>query len=64
MQEATKNLLLVLVALFPIVNPLGGSPFFLALTWEYAPEARKTLSWRTAVNSFFLCSPFLEFRCQ
>jgi multiple antibiotic resistance protein len=54
MQEAAKNLLLVLVALFPIVDPLGGSPFFLALTREYAPEARKALSWRIAGNSFFL----------
>jgi multiple antibiotic resistance protein len=54
MQEAAKNLLLVLVALFPIVDPLGGSPFFLALTREYAPEARKALSWRIAVNSLFL----------
>src|ERR1700726_4873834 len=54
MQEAAKNLLLVLVALFPIVDPLGGSPFFLALTREYAPEARKALSWRIAMNSFFL----------
>jgi multiple antibiotic resistance protein len=33
---------------------LGGSPFFLALTREYAPEARKALSWRIAMNSFFL----------
>src|SRR6202171_6601377 len=54
MQEAAENLLLVLVALFPIVDPLGGSPFFLALTREYAPEARKELSWRIAMNSFFL----------
>jgi len=54
MQEAAKNLLLVLVALFPIVDPLGGSPFFLALTRDYAPEARKALSWRIAVNSLFL----------
>jgi multiple antibiotic resistance protein len=54
MQESAKNLLLVLVALFPIVDPLGGSPFFLALTREYAPEARKALSWRIAMNSFFL----------
>ena len=74
MQEAATNLLLVLVTLFPIVDPLGGSPFFLALTREYSPEARKALSWRIAVNSFFLlvatylsgltCSPFLGFRCQ
>jgi len=54
MQEAAKNLLLVLVALFPIVDPLGGSPFFLALTREYSPEARRALSWRIAMNSFFL----------
>jgi hypothetical protein len=44
MQDATKNLLLILVALFPIVDPLGGSPFFLALTRGYTPEARKALS--------------------
>src|SRR3984885_4282170 len=54
MQDAVQNLLLVLVTLFPIVDPLGGSPFFLALTREYSPEARKALSWRIAVNSFFL----------
>lgn len=54
MQDAAKNLLLVLVALFPIVDPIGGSPFFLALTKGYAPEARRELSWRIAVNSLFL----------
>jgi multiple antibiotic resistance protein len=54
MLEATKSLLLVLSALFPIVDPLGGSPFFLALTSGYAPEARKVLSRRIAMNSFFL----------
>src|SRR6204780_1483315 len=54
MQEAAQNILLVLVTLFPIVDPLGGSPFFLALTREYSPEARKALSWRIAVNGFFL----------
>ena len=52
MLEAAKSLLLVLSALFPIVDPLGGSPFFLALTGEFAPEARKALSWRIAMNSF------------
>lgn len=54
MQEATANLLLVLVTLFPIVDPLGGSPFFLALTKEHTPETRRALAWRIAVNSFFL----------
>jgi multiple antibiotic resistance protein len=54
MREAAQTILLVLVTLFPIVDPLGGSPFFLALTKEYSPEARKALSWRIALNSFFL----------
>jgi len=54
MVEAANNLLFVLVALFPIVDPIGGSPFFLALTREYAPEVRKALSWRIAIYSFFL----------
>ena len=54
MVEAAKNLLLIFSALFPIVNPLGGSPVFLALTREFSPEARKALSRRVAINSFFL----------
>jgi multiple antibiotic resistance protein len=54
MLDAAKTLFLVVTALFPIVDPLGGSPFFLALTREYAPESRKTLSWRIAMNSFLL----------
>jgi small neutral amino acid transporter SnatA (MarC family) len=39
MLNAAKTLFLVVTALFPIVDPLGGSPFFLARTKEYAPEA-------------------------
>jgi len=35
-------------------GPARRSPFFLALTREYAPEARRALSWRIAMNSFFL----------
>src|ERR1700677_5189082 len=54
MQEAAQNILLVLVTLFPIRGPLGGSPFFLALTREYSREARRALSWRIAINSFIL----------
>jgi hypothetical protein len=37
MLEAAKNLFLIVSALFPIVDPLGGSPFFLAMTNEYLP---------------------------
>ena len=54
MAEAIKTVLLFLSALFAIVNPLGGSPVFLALTKEYSPETRRALSWRIAMDSFFL----------
>ncbi|MGO8813151.1 MAG: MarC family protein [Terriglobia bacterium] len=54
MVEAGKSLFLILSALFPIVDPLGGSPIFLAMTHEYSPGTRRALSWRIATNSFFL----------
>jgi multiple antibiotic resistance protein len=54
MIEAAKNLFLILSALFPIVDPLGGSPIFLAMTREYSPRTRRQLSLRIAMNSFFL----------
>src|SRR5580692_4622103 len=54
MIEAVKSLFLILSALFPIVDPLGGSPIFLAMTREYSPSTRRALSWRIAMNSFFL----------
>ena len=54
MLEAAKNLLLILSAIFPIVDPIGGSPFFLALTGEYSSDARRALSWRIAIDSFVL----------
>src|SRR5271163_2750270 len=54
MLDAAKDLFLFFSALFPIVDPLGGSPIFLALTREYSPSTRKTLSRRIAMNSFFL----------
>ena len=54
MLEFVKTTLLVLSALFPIVNPLGGSPIFLALTPEYTPPERRLLSQRIAINSFIL----------
>jgi multiple antibiotic resistance protein len=54
MLEAAKTLLLVISALFPIVNPLGGSPIFLARSAGYPPEARRTLAQKISINSFFL----------
>jgi len=52
--ETAKNTFLIISTLFPIVNPLGGSPIFLSLTRSYPPEARWTLSRSIAFNSLFL----------
>jgi len=54
MADAVKVFLLILSALFPIVDPLGGSPIFLALTAQLSPEIRRRLSWRVGMNSLFL----------
>jgi len=52
--QTARNIFLIVSALFPIVDPLGGSPIFLSLTREYLPQARRILSRQIAVNSFFL----------
>src|SRR5712664_3090348 len=52
--EAAKSVLLILSALFPIVNPVGGSPVFLALTREYPASTRRILARQVAMNSFVL----------
>jgi multiple antibiotic resistance protein len=52
--QAAESILLVVSALFPIVDPIGGSPIFLSLTREYTPETRRLLARRIAVNSFLL----------
>jgi multiple antibiotic resistance protein len=46
--NAIKVFLLILSALFPIVNPPGGGPLFLALTKELTSEARRALALRVA----------------
>jgi len=52
--ETAKSILFILSVLFPVVNPLGGSPIFLSLTRKYPPATRKALSRRIAMNSLFL----------
>lgn len=54
MTDAVKAFLLTLSALFPIVDPLAGSPIFLAMTEGYSAETRRALSWRVAFNSLIL----------
>jgi len=52
--EMFKSTLLIFSTLFPIVNPIGGSPIFLLLTQEYSTDERKLLARRVAINSFVL----------
>ncbi len=52
--EVAKSILLIISALFPIVNPIGGSPVFLSLTGDYTASARRLLAWRITLNSFIL----------
>jgi multiple antibiotic resistance protein len=52
--EVIRSCLLILSALFPIVNPLGNTPIFLTLTPGYSSSARGILSRKIALNSFWL----------
>jgi multiple antibiotic resistance protein len=52
--DVIKSCLLVVTALFPIVNPLGTSPIFLSLTSGYSSASRTILSRKIAMNSFLL----------
>lgn len=54
LSDLFKAIFLFISALFPIVNPLGGSPIFLSLTADYTGSDRHSLSRRIAMNSFFL----------
>jgi multiple antibiotic resistance protein len=52
--HVAQSILLVVSALFPIVDPIGGSPVFLSLTLNYDPKTRRLLARRIAINSFIL----------
>ncbi len=54
MANAVKVFFLVFSALFPIVDPLTGSPLFLALTADETPQTRRALSWRVSIDSLAL----------
>ena len=54
MADAIKVFLITVSALFPIVDPLAGSPVFLAMTQEYSLGTRRALAWRVALNSLVL----------
>lgn len=54
MADAVKVFLLTLSALFPIVDPLAGSPIFLSMTEQYPHATRRALAWRVALDSLVL----------
>jgi multiple antibiotic resistance protein len=54
MIQAAKTILVAVSALFPIMDPIGGSPFFLVLTGDYTAQMRRLLARRIALNSFIL----------
>lgn len=49
-----RIILLVIGALFPIVNPLGTAPIFLSMTQGFSTGVRTALSMRIAINGFLL----------
>jgi multiple antibiotic resistance protein len=53
-RQLLEQTLLVFAALFPIVNPVGGAPVFLAMTHGLDDAQRKLLARRIAVNAFLL----------
>jgi len=53
-KDLTATFLLVYAGLFPIVNPIGGAPIFLALTRYCDNDERKALALRVTRNSFLL----------
>ena len=52
--QIAESILLVVSALFPIVDPIGGSPVFLSLRLNYDTKTRRLLARRIAINSFIL----------
>ena len=49
-----KTLSVVFVTLFPVVNPIGDAPIFLALTQQYPPSAQRILARKIAAYGFAL----------
>jgi multiple antibiotic resistance protein len=52
--QILREVLLIVGALFPIVNPLGTAPIFLSLTQDLPDDARAMLARKVAINGFLL----------
>src|SRR5580693_547265 len=54
LSELAKNTLLIVGALFPIVNPIGNTPIFLTLTRGLSSHGRAVLARMIALNGLIL----------
>src|SRR3954447_18687980 len=57
LSDLIKNTLLVVGALFPIVDPIGNIPIFLTLTRGLTSHGRAALARMVAVNGLLLILP-------
>lgn len=57
--SAVESIVVIVAALLPIVNPLGGAPIFLAMSADLPPEARHRLATVVARNAFLLMASAL-----
>jgi multiple antibiotic resistance protein len=53
-EQIAREILLIVGALFPIVNPLGTAPIFLNLTEDLPDAVRSLLARQVALNGFML----------
>jgi multiple antibiotic resistance protein len=53
-KDIVEGILVVASALFPIVNPLGSAPIFLAMTSDLSVADRRRLSMQVTINCFIL----------
>jgi multiple antibiotic resistance protein len=54
LRDFAATILLVVGALLPIVDPLGGAPIYLAMTANLTPEERRRMAKAVAISSFLL----------
>ena len=47
------------IALFTIIDPIGGAPFFLSITAGYTQEERKKIAFKATLTAFITLSLFL-----
>ncbi len=54
MHALVESFLLIYAGLFPVVNPVGSAPIFLAMTAYQSDAVRRSLARRVALNGFLL----------